>query len=293
MNLTIFEQIAKSIHLEAVSEFGANIAFEATDITTFLICSHLPTDKYSDYKVIALYNDTYETSGGFKDQLHASFKVIYSLSHFIDDVQKEDFVYGTNLLKFNNFILQDFVRKLIINSNDDPFRAGLLDTPRRYVKALQELADGESHLTEYTTFDIDDEHSDTIKHILNTPVVLKDIKFHSLCEHHLLPYWGTVDIAYLPNDKIIGLSKIPRIVKKHSRSFSTQEFLTKTIANELSKAVGNVSTYCKITARHTCMEMRGIESNSTTVTTAFESGIELNNFDYNHVLQLLSNSLSR
>ena len=104
-------------------------------------------------------------------------------------------------------------------------------------------------------------------------VVVKDIEFHSLCEHHILPFFGKVHIAYIPNGKIVGLSKIPRVVDIFSHRLQVQEHLTKQICDCIQQALNPLGTIVIIEAQHLCMQMRGVEKQGSITTTIYYSGV--------------------
>lgn len=155
------------------------------------------------------------------------------------------------------------MKKILLKIGEDPSREGLLRTPERAEKALRFLTSG---------YQMD------VKSIINGAlfhervdemVVVRDIEFYSMCEHHLLPFFGTMHVAYLPNDKVIGLSKIPRIVDMFARRLRVQERLTQEVAETLENELEprGVGVICE--ARHFCMMMRGVEKqHSGTVTSA-------------------------
>ncbi len=159
--------------------------------------------------------------------------------------------------------LKDLAEQLLVALGEDPRREGLQGTPARVEKSLRFLTKGY--------------HQD-IDHILNGAfytishdemVIVKDINFFSLCEHHLLPFFGKCHIAYLPNRKVVGLSKLPRIVEVFSRRLQLQERLTSEIAEALLDKVNPLGVGVVIEAQHLCMMMRGVEKqNSKTVTSA-------------------------
>jgi GTP cyclohydrolase IA len=146
---------------------------------------------------------------------------------------------------------------------ENPDREGLVRTPERFEKALRFLTSGYStdvkEIVNEALFDVN----------YDEMVIVKDIEFFSLCEHHLLPFFGKMHVAYLPNEKVIGLSKIPRIVDVFARRFQIQERLTQQIAETIQELVRprGVGVICE--ARHFCMMMRGVEKqHSGTVTSA-------------------------
>ncbi|TXH21836.1 MAG: GTP cyclohydrolase I FolE [Elusimicrobia bacterium] len=153
--------------------------------------------------------------------------------------------------------------ELLLQVGEDPKREGLLRTPERVAKAWQELTAGYrvdvDKLINGALFD--EPYSEM--------VVVRDIQFFSLCEHHLLPFFGVCHVAYLPQGKILGLSKIPKLVKAFARRLQVQERLTNEIAETLMAKVNPLGAGVVMEARHMCMEMRGAEScNSPTVTSA-------------------------
>ena len=155
------------------------------------------------------------------------------------------------------------MNKILLKIGEDPSREGLVRTPLRAEKALRFLTSG---------YQMDVE-SIVNGALFNEPcdemVVVKDIEFYSMCEHHLLPFFGTMHVAYLPKGKVIGLSKIPRIVDMFARRLQLQERLTHEVANTLQEVLlpKGVGVICE--ARHFCMMMRGVEKqHSGTVTSA-------------------------
>ena len=159
--------------------------------------------------------------------------------------------------------MQDLIRQLLAELGEDPSREGLLNTPRRLEKALTFLTNG------YRA-DVDAVLNDALFTVDYTEmVIVKDIDFYSLCEHHLLPFFGKCHVAYIPNGRVIGLSKIPRIVDIFSRRLQVQERLTNEIAEKLLEKVQPLGVGVVLEARHLCMSMRGVEKqNSVAVTSA-------------------------
>jgi GTP cyclohydrolase I len=145
------------------------------------------------------------------------------------------------------------VRKMIALIGEDPEREGLKKTPERYEKALKFLTSGYhqnlEHLLNGATFSV----------CYDEMVVVKDIEFFSLCEHHLLPFFGKAHVAYLPNKKVIGLSKVARLVNMYARRLQIQERLTNQIARALEEKIAPQGVGVIIEARHLCMQMRGVE----------------------------------
>jgi GTP cyclohydrolase I len=159
--------------------------------------------------------------------------------------------------------LESLAEELLVLVGEDTQRQGLVRTPQRVAKAWQELTSGYGvdvdQLINRALFD--ESYSEM--------VVVRDISFYSLCEHHLLPFFGVCHVAYIPNGKIIGLSKIPKLVKAFSRRLQVQERLTNEIADIMMRKVGPLGVGVVMEARHMCMEMRGAESiDSPTVTSS-------------------------
>ena len=145
------------------------------------------------------------------------------------------------------------VRKMIAIIGEDPNREGLRKTPERFEKALKFLTSGYhqnvDHLLNGATFSV----------CYDEMVVVKDIEFFSLCEHHLLPFFGKAHVAYLPSKKVIGLSKVARLVNMFARRLQIQERMTSQIARALEEKIAPQGVGVIIEARHLCMQMRGVE----------------------------------
>ena len=158
---------------------------------------------------------------------------------------------------------QELYRELLVRIGVDPTRDGLVDTPERMEKSMAFLTRG---YTQDATAVIQDALFDVE---YDEMVIVKDIEFFSLCEHHLLPFLGKAHIAYLPNGKVIGLSKIPRVVDVFARRLQVQERLTTEIADAISDAINPQGVAVIVEAQHLCMMMRGVEKqHSATVTSA-------------------------
>jgi GTP cyclohydrolase I len=149
--------------------------------------------------------------------------------------------------------IPDLVESLLAELGEDPERQGLKATPGRVSRTLRELTDGYGVRVEdviaHAVFDQD----------YDEMVVVKDIPFYSLCEHHMLPFFGTCHVGYLPKGKVVGLSKIPRLVGVFAHRLQLQERMTKEIAEALNGAVAPKGVGVVVEARHLCMEMRGVE----------------------------------
>jgi GTP cyclohydrolase I len=159
--------------------------------------------------------------------------------------------------------MQDLIRKLLAEMGEDPAREGLLDTPGRVEKAYRFLTSGYGA-------DIDQVLNNALFSVdYSEMVIVKDVDFYSLCEHHLLPFFGKCHVAYIPSTKVIGLSKVPRIVDVFARRLQVQERLTNQIAETINEKISPVGVAVVMEATHLCMSMRGVEKqNSFAVTSA-------------------------
>ena len=162
-----------------------------------------------------------------------------------------------------NAPMQDTIRRLLTELGEDPTREGLVDTPKRVEKSMRFLTSG------YAA-DVDTVINNALFTVAyNEMVIVRDIDFYSLCEHHLLPFFGKAHVAYIPNGKVIGLSKIPRLVDVFARRLQVQERLTSEIAKCLTEKIQPLGVAVVLEATHLCKAMRGVEKqNSTTVTSA-------------------------
>lgn len=165
--------------------------------------------------------------------------------------------------ELNGISTQELYRELLSRFKEDPDRDGLLLTPSRVEKAMNFLTKGyhenPTKILRGALFDV----------TYDEMVIVKDIEMFSLCEHHMLPFFGKVHVAYIPDGKVIGLSKIPRLVEVFARRLQVQERLTREIADAIHDAIHPQGVGVVIEARHLCMMMRGVEKqNSSTVTSA-------------------------
>ena len=159
--------------------------------------------------------------------------------------------------------LEDLTRELLVRLGEDPDREGLLRTPERFAKAYQYLTKGynedPAEIFDGALYRVD----------YDEMVIVKDIEMFSLCEHHMLPFFGKVHIAYIPKGKVVGLSKLPRLVEVFARRLQVQERLTVEIAESIQNAIHPLGVGVVIEARHLCMMMRGVEKqHSATVTSS-------------------------
>ncbi|MGH9631564.1 MAG: GTP cyclohydrolase I FolE [Bryobacteraceae bacterium] len=188
----------------------------------------------------------------------------------------------------NEGAIAPLVKTMLEHLGEEPGREGLLRTPERYEKALRYLTSGNRTSIEKII------NGALFKVKYDEMVIVKDIEFFSLCEHHLLPFYGKVHVAYLPGEKVIGLSKIPRIVDMFARRFQVQERMTQEIAETLDKALNpkGVGVICE--ARHFCMMMRGVEKqHSGTVTSSMLGAFRDHKETRDEFLALVRESASR
>src|SRR5438876_6260067 len=170
-----------------------------------------------------------------------------------------------------NSSVQDLIRQLLVELGEDPEREGLQRTPLRVEKALRFLTSG---------------YDANVDQVLNNAlftvdysemVIVKDIDFYSLCEHHMLPFFGKCHVAYIPSTKVIGLSKIPRLVDVFARRLQVQERLTNQIADTIREKITPLGVAVVMEATHLCMSMRGVErQNSFAVTSAMQGAFRDN-----------------
>ncbi|MDE2491311.1 MAG: GTP cyclohydrolase I FolE [Elusimicrobia bacterium] len=159
------------------------------------------------------------------------------------------------------------MRDVLADLGEDPSREGLQRTPHRVAKALRELTSG------YRA-DVDAMINDALfTESYDEMVLVRDIAFYSLCEHHLLPFFGRAHVAYIPERKILGLSKIPKLVEIYARRLQVQERLTRQIADTLMTKLAPRGVAVVLEARHLCMEMRGAESQLSPTTTSCMLGV--------------------
>ena len=158
-------------------------------------------------------------------------------------------------------------REMIGHLGEDAGRAGLVHTPARFAKAMRFLTGGyEMEAEDVVGSGIFDAEGDGL-------VLVRDVEFHSLCEHHLLPFSGRVHVAYLPGERIIGLSKIPRIVDLYARRLQVQERITEQVADALMKLLQPKGVLVLAEARHLCMAMRGVEKQRSATATRALRGV--------------------
>lgn len=174
---------------------------------------------------------------------------------------------STNNEENNISQLASHYKSVIDLLGEDTTREGLLDTPVRVAKAMKFLTKGYNESPE------DILKKALFKEDYSQMVIVKDIDFYSLCEHHMLPFWGKAHVAYIPNGYITGLSKIPRVVEVFARRLQVQERLTTQIKDCIQKTLNPMGVMVVIEAQHMCMQMRGVEKQNSTTTTSDFTGV--------------------
>jgi len=177
---------------------------------------------------------------------------------------------------------QDIYRELLRRIGEDPARDGLAQTPERVEKAM-------AFLTQGYAMDVPTVLNDALFEVdYDEMVMVRDVEFYSLCEHHLLPFFGKVHVAYVPRGRVIGLSKIPRLVEMYSRRLQVQERMTTQIADAIVQAIEPQGVGVIVEAQHLCMMMRGVEKqHSATVTSAMRGVFKTQTQTRNEFLSLV------
>ena len=159
--------------------------------------------------------------------------------------------------------IEKLIRQLLVELGENPNREGLIGTPKRIAEMYEEIFSGYKMNSE-----LDVSFSEE-----TNAIIARDIQFYSMCEHHMLPFYGRIHIAYVPNGKVFGLSKLVRLAEKYSRRMQIQERLTTEIANEVSKrGVSGVIVIAE--GEHLCMKMRGVRNNNSIMTIAYRGVFE-------------------
>ena len=191
--------------------------------------------------------------------------------------------------RYNPELIESIASKfriIIKEIGEDPEREGLIKTPERVAKSMQFLTHG---------YDLDPEEilrSAMFKEEYQQMVIVKDIEIYSLCEHHLLPFFGKAHIAYIPNGYVVGLSKIPRVVDAFARRLQLQERLTTDIRNCIQKTIKPLGVAVVIEASHLCMQMRGIQKQNSVTTTSAFTGEFLKEKTRSEFISLISSKLN-
>ena len=174
-----------------------------------------------------------------------------------------------------------------IEKIDGTLREGLLDTPKRVIDAYEELYQG-------YTIDADNLLDATFNaEGYDGIVLLRDIEFHSTCEHHMLPFTGSAHVAYIPVEKIVGISKLARLVELHALRLQNQERITKSIADDLERVLQPLGCAVIIEAKHGCMQCRGVKKQNSVMTTSTMKGVFFDNSEARiELLQLINNKMN-
>jgi GTP cyclohydrolase I len=170
-----------------------------------------------------------------------------------------------------NSNLQDLYKAVIAQLGEDPTREGLIKTPERVAKAMQFLTSGYDQNPDQII------ESAIFHEAYSEMVLVKDIEVYSMCEHHMLPFFGKAHIAYIPDGKIVGLSKIPRVVDAFSRRLQVQERLTIEIRDCIQRTLAPKGVAVVIECAHMCMQMRGVQKQNSVTTTSAFTGIFMTN----------------
>ena len=164
--------------------------------------------------------------------------------------------------KMNQKRVEELIRELLIEIGEDPNREGLIRTPERYAKAMEFLTKGYKEKPEKII------NNAIFSSEANNMIICRDIEVYSLCEHHMLPFFGRCHVGYVAKDKVLGVSKIARIVEMYARRLQIQERLTKQIAEEIKRAVDAEGVGVVMECQHLCMMMRGVEKQNSLMTTS-------------------------
>ena len=175
--------------------------------------------------------------------------------------------------------IEELVYQFLLAIGEDPQREGLLDTPKRVAAMCDELLNPSTDKALYTTFDSEQ---------YGGIVLVRDIDFSSMCEHHIMPFVGKIHIAYIPQERVIGISKLARIVDKHSKKLQIQERLAHDIANDLSSATHSEGVAIYIEAEHLCMNIRGVQRRDAVTITTHYTGCFQNIDMQNMFLNIIS-----
>lgn len=193
----------------------------------------------------------------------------------------------SELMTREQHLLADAVKEILVNIGENPDREGLLKTPERVAKAYGFLTQG------YAIDAREVLRSAMFEETYSEMVLVKDIEVYSLCEHHLLPFFGKAHIAYIPNGHIVGLSKLPRVVDVFSRRLQVQERLTIEIRDSIQETLNPLGVAVVMECKHLCMQMRGVnKQNSSTTTSAFSGEFLTNDKTRKEFVSLIGSKLS-
>ena len=196
-------------------------------------------------------------------EIREADRVAYNLPEFVTspDGGKLEQVRAQRAMETPSPLMMDAVREILGGLGEDPERTGLLDTPKRVTRMLREITAGYA-------VDLDSIINGAMfEESYDEPVVVKNITFHSMCEHHMLPFYGKVSVAYLPNGRVVGLSKIPRIVETFARRLQVQERMTAQIADFIEERLRPQGVAVIAEGVHMCAVMRGVEQPTSVMRT--------------------------
>ncbi|SEO54837.1 GTP cyclohydrolase I [Mucilaginibacter gossypiicola] len=210
-------------------------------------------------------------------------------SQFSQDTDDDDFGGYIKIDRYNHDridSLKDNYQNVLKQIGEDPEREGLLKTPERVAKAMLYLTHGYELNAEEIL------NSAKFKEDYSQMVVVKDIEVYSMCEHHMLPFFGKAHVAYIPNGHVVGLSKIPRVVDVFARRLQVQERLTNEIRDCIQQTLNPIGVGVVIECRHLCMSMRGVQKQNSVTTTSAFTGEFLKEKTRTEFLNLISSKLS-
>jgi GTP cyclohydrolase I len=249
----VFERVHK---LPAVKRYGIP---RGGSIVSVLARNCVDTPEEADYFV-----DDIIDSGRTRDKWEKQYD---KKVHALVDKQKENLM--TTWIVFpwekNTSDAEDHITRIIEMIGDDPTREGLLKTPERVVKSWKELYSGYGMNPDDIITTFDPETYDNL-------IMLKDIEFYSTCEHHLMPFYGKAHIAYIPNQKIIGISKLARLLEIYSRRLQIQERIGELVTTYLMNKLNAVGAACIIEAKHLCISARGVQKQGSKMVTSSLKG---------------------
>jgi GTP cyclohydrolase I len=167
----------------------------------------------------------------------------------------------SNMTNLNMITTEELLREVISRMGEDVEREGLVETPKRWAKALKEMTQGYNQ-------DASEILNKSFESTNRNMVICRDIEFYSMCEHHVLPFKGKVHIGYIPNGRVVGLSKLARVVEVFARRLQIQEQLTEQIAEAIETAINATGVAVVVEAEHLCMKARGVRNHSSVMTTS-------------------------
>lgn len=183
-----------------------------------------------------------------------------------DQPNKDPLAFIENPITIDHERIERAIRELLIAMGENPDRDGLRDTPARVGRMYEELLGG-------TATDPDEHLEVTFDHAHDEMIVLRNIPFFSICEHHLMPFFGTASVGYIPSEQIVGLSKLARVVDHLSRRLQIQEQLACAVADTVERALSPIGVAVRLEAEHLCMTMRGVKKPGSRMVTTVTRGV--------------------